>query len=263
MALHIRAGFNLTDANYTLDVVETGGNTFTVSMTSGTHFLDITAAAASGDHSSLVTGYTSFLATLEAALDSGGAGGAGAYTCSFSTTTERVTIAHSGAASISAVSLTPTLRGTYIGQTGVKSGALSHEMQVAPYYWINGTIGYWARYAEYEAKEGTAYDVIAHSARPHGIARSVAPVHLDMTVPLEPLAVVYSHQAAAATPWTWQDLFAHCRNVEPLSIDDGSFIHYTRLREDGAAFVPKAISSDYIGHWDIPLRMRLLARETS
>lgn len=261
MALHIRAGFDLADANYTLDVTETNGAApFTVSMTSGTHFLDISAAAATGDHASLVTGYTSFLAALETALDAGGTAG---YSVTFDTSTERVTIAHDGSGGVTAIQLTATLRGYYIGQTATKSGALSHAMDVAPYYWINGSIGFWARYAEYEDKTGVAYDILAHSARPYGIGRSVAPVHLDMTVPLEPLAVVYAHRAAVATPWTWQDLFAHCRNVQPISIDDGSFIHYAKLREDGAHFVPKAIATDYVGHWDMPLRMRLLARETS
>lgn len=259
MTLYIEAGFDLADGEYVLDVVETGGSTFTVTMSSGTHFLRATGVGATGDHASLATGYTSFLAALETALNAGGTAG---YTVSFSESTERVTIAHDGSGGVSAIALTATTRGSYIGQTATKSGALSHAMDVTPYYWISGSVGYWSRYAEYEDRDGVAYDVIAHSGRPHGIARSVVPIHLDLTVPLEPQAIVYSHQQGASDPWTWQDLFRHARNVWPLAIDDGTHIHYTRLRREGAAFAPKAISSDYVGHWDIPLKMRLLARST-
>lgn len=261
MALYVAAGFDLADAYYVLDVVETGGNTFTVTMSSGTHFLDRTGAAASGDHADLAMGYTSFLTALQTALNAGTDGGTG-YTVSFSATTARVTITRSTAAGVSAVQLTATTRGTYIGQTSTKSGSLSYEMDVTPYHWISGTIGYWSNWLEREDRDGVAYDVIAHSGRPHGIARSVVPIEVDFIVPLEPRAVVYSTHAAAATPWTWQHLFKHARNTLPLQVNDGTHVHYLRLREDGAAFVPRARAADYVGHWDVPIRARLLARET-
>lgn len=263
MALTVQSGFDLADeGSYVLNVVETGGNTFAVTIASGTYFLARTAAAATGDHASLVTGYVNFLTAVQTALNAGTDGGSG-YTVTLSTTTNLVTITRTSAAGVSAVSLTPTSRGYLLGHTSVKSGALTHAMDVAPRHWLNGAIGFWAGYLEREDNEDVATDVIAWSGRPHGIAREGVPVLLDMSIPLEPRAMVYRDRAAAASPWTWEAMFRHCRNVRPLAIDDDEFIHYCLLTDKGSAFVPTPRSKDYVGHYDIPLRMRLLAREAS
>jgi hypothetical protein len=260
MALYIESGFDLGDEPYSIDVVETGGNSFTASLSSGTYFFSTDASSATGDQSALVTGYGDFLAALEAALDTGGAAGAGAYTVSFSTSTARVTITHSGAGGVTAIQLTANTRGTYIGHTTVLSGALTHELDTAPYHWLSGTVGYWSRYVDHEIGD-MATDVVSHSARPYGIAR-VTPEHeIRMDVSMEPRAIVYTDHAAAASPWTWQRFFRHVRNIQPIMINDGTHKHYCKLQDRGALFSPRSVSSDYVGHWDIRLRMRLLARE--
>lgn len=261
MPLTVQAGFDLSDGSYRLDVVETGGNTFAVTLTTGRHFLSLTGAGSTGDYAALATPYTSLCAAVQAALTAGTGGGA--YTVTWSASTGLVTIAHNGAGGVSAVSLTPTTRGYYLGHTAAKSGALSYELDVTPYYVIRGACGFWSQLSEREDPEGVASDVIAHSGRPHGIARSVVPVLIDLTVPLETRAAVYSAHATTAAPWTWQDLYRHSRNTLPLALDDGELVRFVRLTERGAVFAPRSISADYVGHYDIPLRMRLLSRSAS
>lgn len=261
MGLFVSAGYDLADVgSYELAVVETGGNTFNVEKTSGKYFLGTNAASASGDYASLVTGFGSLLADIETALNAGTGGGA--YTVSQSSTTGLVTIAHNGVGGVSAVSLTATARGALIGQTATKSGALSHTMDRVPDYWLSGAIGFWSAYREYEDPDGVARDVIAHSGKPHGIARRIVPTLIDLEVPSEPIEAIYTSRAPAGA-WTWQALFRHVRNTLPLAVDDGTFIHYTRLTEKGAVFSPIPRARDYLGHLDIPLRMRLLAREAA
>jgi len=258
MSLHIQAGYDLADlGTYVLDVVETGGNTFTVTLATGTHFLSASGASATGDHSSMVTGYTDLLSAIDTALEAGGAG-TNAYTVTFDTTTERVTITHDGSASVTAISLTATTNGGLIGHTTVQSGALTHEMDITPEYWISGEIGFWSNRVEREDDSDVGFTVLAHNGKPHGVAKDGVGIMYDVTVPLEPQAIVYTDYATAADPWTWQKLFRHARNVYPLSINDGTRNMFVKLRQP--SFRPQKRSADYDGHYDVRLESWLLAR---
>lgn len=258
MTLVIEAGFDLVDLDgYALAVVETGGNSFNAIMTSGQYFLRSNPVSATGDHAALVTSYLSFTTELQALLNAGGAG-ASSYTVTMDTTTERVTIEHDGTASVTAVSLTPTTNGGIIGQTGALSGALSHEMQRTPDYWIKGDVGFWSDYHEHEDDSDAAFTHRTHDGRPYGIAKSGVATFLDLTVPLEPRASVYTAYASSSDPWTWQALFRHARNVFVIAIDDGTLIHFTKLRSP--VFNPLRRATDYVGHFDIRLETDLLAR---
>ena len=258
MTLFIEAGYELSDlGTYVLDVIETGGNTFTVTLASGKHFLRSSAATATGDFASRVTGYTDLLTAIDVALEADGAG-TNAYTVAFNTTTERVTITHDGTASVTAISLTATTNGGLIGHTTVQSGALSHEMDVTPEYWISGDVGFWADFSEEESEEDIGFTNRAHDGTPYGVAKDGTATFLNMTVPLEPRASVYTTYAAAADPWTWQKLFKHARNVFPIAIDDATTRHYVKLRRP--SFRPLRRSSDYVGHFDIRLEGELLGR---
>ena len=251
MTLYVEAG-------YVLDVVETGGNTFTVTLASGTHFLTSTAAAAAGDFAARVTIYTSFLTALDTALEAGGAG-ANTYTVAFDKVTERVTITNNGnGGTITAISLTPTTNGGLIGQTAVKSGALAHTMQRTPDYWISGAVGFWSDYHEQESDEDIGFTSRMHDGTPYGVSKDGVATNVDMTIALEPRAKVYTAHAAASDPWTWQKLFRHARNVSPVLVDDGTLKHVLKLRRP--AFRPLRRSADYQGHFDVRLETELLAR---
>lgn len=261
MALYCEAGFDLADiGTYTIDVVETGGATFTTSLMSGTYFLRTDGAAATGFVSDEVAAYDDFLGDLQAQLDADGTAG---YTVSFSPTTERVTIAHDGSGGVSAIQLTATANGGILGHTSVLSGALSHELDRTPDYWLSGALGFYgADFREYEADE-VGFEVVSHGGIPHGIPFDYVPTFLDLSFPAEPRAKVYNSHATSSDPWTWQDLFAHARMVYPLCIDDGTYQHFCKLTERAASFRPRPLATGYLAYWDILLKpMHLLGRVT-
>lgn len=258
--LQIEAGFDLADfPDVTFDVVETGGNTFTTTMSTGAYFLRTDASAVTGDFASKVTSYGSFIQAVEDDWNSQGAAG-GTYTLSFNATTELVSISHDGGGSVTAVSITPTSGGGLLGLSSVKSGALSYNGDRTPDYYIGGTIGYWASWREYEREPDALVDVVAHDGTPHGLAPAGIETWVDFDVPMEPRAMIYTRAAASASPWVWQDLFRHARNTEPLAVYDGEETHFLRLRKEGAAFRPQPVTRDYVGHYDVPIRARLLGR---
>lgn len=259
MTLYVEAGYDLADlGGYELAVVETGGNTFTVSLPTGKHFLRTNGATVSifGDFTAMVTPYTDLVGAIETALNLGTA--AGAYSVTFDPTTQRVTIAHDGTAPVTAIALTGLTTPGLIGQTVAHSGALSHEMDRTPDYWISGSIGFWSDYHEREGGEDIGFTVLAHNGRPHGVAKEGASTELNLTVPLEPRAIVYTAHSVASDPWTWQKLFRHARNVDPIAIDDGTLQHFVKLRDP--RFDPLRRSADYLGHFDIRIASYLLAR---
>jgi len=160
VTLYVEAGYDLADlGGYELAVVETGGNTFTVSLPTGKHFLRTNGATVSifGDFTAMVTPYTDLVGAIETALNLGTA--AGAYSVAFDPTTQRVTIAHDGTAPVTAVALTGLTTPGLIGQTVAHSGALSHEMDRTPDYWISGSIGFWSDYHEREGVEDIGFTV--------------------------------------------------------------------------------------------------------
>lgn len=262
MALFVEAGYELGDTaigGYTLDVVETGGATFTVSIATGTYFLTTDASTATGDHAARVTGYTSLIAKIETDLNAGAGGGAtDPYTVTFSTTTKRVTITHDGGGTVTAVQLTATNAGGLIGQTATKSGALSHEMDRTPDYFIAGAIGFFSNIVEEESDDDRGEIVIAEDGTPFGKARKVVPNHFDVTFPLEPRAIVRTSYATSDDPWTWQKLFRHARNVYPMAYDDGTTEHFVKLRRP--VFRPLKRAENYEGHFDIRIAGYLLGR---
>lgn len=258
MVLYVEAGYELADlGTYVLDVVETGGNTFTVTLATGKHFLTSSGASATGDFSAKVTGYTSLLTAIDVALEAGGAG-SNAYTVAFSKTTERVTITHDGTSSVTAISLTATTNGGLIGHTTVHSGALTHAMDITPEYWISGDQGFWSDQVEQESDEDIGFIQHAQDGTPYGVAKDGTATHWDVTIPLEPRPIVYTGYLEAAAPWTWQKLYRHARVVYPIAVDDGTLQHFVKLRR--GAFRPLRRNSNYVGHFDIRLETELLAR---
>ncbi len=159
---------------------------------------------------------------------------------------------------MTAISLTATTNGGLIGHTTVQSAALTHEMDITPEYWISGDIGFWADFHEEEADADIGFISNMNDGTPFGVSKDGTATHLNLTVPLEPQAAVYTSYANASDPWTWQKLFRHARHVYPVAIDDGTLQHFCKLRRP--AFRPLRRAADYVGHYDIRLETQLLAR---
>ena len=272
MSLVIHAGFVLEDlGGFELGVVEDGGNTYSIDFPSGRHFLDVDATDAVGDYASQVTDHTSFCARLLAAFSAQSI--TGDWDVVLNLATKRITITcGGGGGTVTEIQLTPISGGEVIGITSAKTGALTYEMDVAPYFVIVSAMGAWAQTGrgEYRGGKAKAHDTEAHDGTPGGVMKRRAPKYLDFVVPMEPVAVCGNYPElvdAEEQPWTWDDLFEHVGNVRPLAIvtdyseiGAGESTRFVRLRADNTLFEPQERGDGYIGHFDIPLRTRILGR---
>ena len=265
MTLQIEAGYDaaLLDLGFTLDEYDGGGpNTTVNSITAGTFFPRSTAASATGDHAHVASGYTAFPAALAGVLTAVGIYGA-TYAVSLDGATGKYTISASGGTltSFSLSSITADAA-AILGLTSASyASALTYTSDVGVYYYINSTIGFWSDATDDEEDDqGVSSTQYSHDASPSGISKEIARTIFDFTVPLEPRAIVLNRAAVAGLPWTWQALFRHCRNEQPIAVYDGTNTHFLILRDDGAVFTKNRISSDYTGHYDIPIRSQLLGR---
>lgn len=268
MKLTFEAGYDIADlGGLELAIVETlgggpGTNPFSVTVPSGNWFLVQDGSSAAGDFADTVTGFGSLIDEVLAQLQAGTAGGS--WTVALDEAIERVTFVHDGGGGVSSVSITPTTNGGLLGLTGALSGALAHQGQRAPDYWIQSDAGFWGPdwTGEYEGGDEVAYDVEAHDGRPGGAAKDGAAIYLDFTVPTEPVAKVgnYPRVVSATAPWTWRDFWRHCRNVEPFCMRDDDEAYYLLMRAEGARFKPIARGEGYIGHWDLKFLTRVLGR---
>jgi hypothetical protein len=267
VSLFFEAGYDLAElGGFQVNIVETGGNTFSVTKTTGKYFLRTSGSGATGDFVSKISAYIALLTDLQTALNAGT--GSGTYTVTFSLTgvtpgAERVVVSHAGG-SVTAFSIAPVTNATLIGLTSTLSGSLSHTMQRTPTYFRNARVGFWTDWSgEYEGGEDIAIDQESHDGTPHGISKMDAPSYLDFTVPLEPVAVVgnYPKQVAVSESWTWRSLWQHARNIWPIVMDDATEAYFLRLRAEGARFRPQTVGGNYIAHWDLPFETRVLARK--
>jgi hypothetical protein len=145
------------------------------------------------------------------------------------------------------------------------SNASSTSSQIAPYYVIATNIDGQSSVSDDYEPSGFSFDGETDDGSSYGISRESAPTYFDWTQMMEPKAITFTRNAATATPWTYQHLFAHARNVEPIYwVPDTAPTPTTaacyKLRADGAHWAPQRVTADYDGQWNIPFRCRLVGR---
>lgn len=277
MALHYFFGVDsaLIDGGFSVIVTDSSGaagadRTFTVSIT--------TDKWAHVSFSSVVTGYGSLAAVLEAALEAGSALGATprTYTVSFSTATGYTIAVDAG------TKLTLDFTGTTaqtslmhaVGMTGDRTGALTYSSQVRPYYWLIPTIQGRSNYSdemepmdvadESSADDGTAYQVVKETIETQVAWTQMAEPEGDpagFTFD-DPWAPVFARLATSGAPWSYQDAFRHARTGKlPFMVQEDAmspaFAVY-EMRADGVSFRPERFSGPDFAIWSIPFRTRLL-----
>lgn len=268
MSLELEVGIDLERTGpITFTLTETGGGgaTGAVTISTGTGFLRTSAATITDpDGESFALGYADILTAIKNELENVGNA---TYTVTFSTSTQRITISASGGGVTSfAISSPSTWTGQLLGWNGAtKSGALTYEMDVAPYRWIQCSEGGLSAYPQDREHDRTiAEDMIAHSGDVYQIAEEAAPVEFDALVPLEAAALVWNDFASASTPYTWQRAFKDLRGGEVACLywNDGTVNkrYFFRLRAEGSRFRPELRTRDWWGVADVPIKAWLLGR---
>lgn len=275
MKLEFQASFDVGDlGGLELSVVEAGGASFSVIVSSGEWFLYEDGATASGDFADLIADIAPLLTEIETQLNAGTGGATATYEVSWDATSKRVFFFVDGAPGFTGVTITPVTNGGLVGLTGAlalagSAGVFSAEAHRVPDYWIDSDVGFWGPdwTGEYEGGDDFAYDVEGHDGTPGGASKSdgeedTSPTYLDFDVPLEPVEKVgnYPRLIEASAPWTWRDFWRHCRNVQAFTMRDDDEVYYLLMRAENTKFRPRRLGKGYIAHWDLDFKTRVLAR---
>lgn len=268
MTLYLEQGIDLTVLRgqlggalaFTLTETGGGGATGSVSIPDGTHFLTIdgtTVQRPDPDDAPITLGYSPLTTALKTALE---LIGNATYTVTFNPTTERITIAASGGG-VTAFALSgySDLARRALGFTANKSLALSYAADRAPYYWMKTSEGGLTEYFRDEEEESEiGEDLRSHGADVYGLDQDELPMKFDAVVPLEPRAKLWTEDASATVPWTWQRFFRYSRQMTPTAIafDNGTvswtrFVFFTKV---GRRFAPRPRQSKNVWTYgDVPI----------
>lgn len=272
MTLYVEAGFDLAVVcgragaalSFTLTETGGGGASGTVSITEGTYFVRTDGSTISKpDGEGLYElGYADLPSALQAACN---AIGNATYVWDFDPTVGkyRVTAAGGGVTAFALASPSSVAQ-KWIGMTTTHSGGLDHTMDRSPWGWIATSQGILSDYFWNEEEDGEAGDDLrSHAAEVYGISEDELPILFNATIPLEPKEALWNRWASAAAPFTWERLFRHVRNVEPVLLDftDGDVTSqfFVRFRRDGRIFRPLPRPSKNLwSYGDVPIAARLI-----
>lgn len=109
-----------------------------------------------------------------------------------------------------------------------------------------------------------SYDGETDDGFHYGIGRTAAPKYFDFDVMFEDPGAVFNHRSNVV--WTYEQLFQHARNIEPLYIrfDTGAIENTADnylgfLRADWTRHAPQRAIAEYDAYWNIPFRTRVYA----
>lgn len=269
MTLHVETGFDLARIGpISFTLVENNVAVGAVSLASGTHFFSFngTTIIHPDGETGIALGYFPIIGpmgALKAEMDSIGSG---TYTVAFNTVTQRLTISVTGVPHFRMDAISDAAE-KVLGYTALQSNALSQIAQAAPWYRIQAAQGCLSEYFWDEEEDGSlGEDAIAQDGTAYAIAEDDCATLYDAVIPLEPRAAVWIEFAPVTAPFTWQRLFRHARNVEPvaLAFQDGgiSRTFFVRLRRDGRLFrpIPRNNNKNWWEYADIEIRARLLGK---
>lgn len=249
--LSIEAGMVFDDlGELGILIDEDGGGDQDAGITTGSFFHKADATSATGPHPSAVSDFSDLETAIFDAWDG------------FTSGTPTVTFDRSaGAWTLSATGLTTlditlnTLAQQVLGfSSGTLTGALSYTSTRTPYYWIDTVMGCRTDSSlPYDGGPDPAADTYGHDGTPGGVSKDGTSKWWDWACSLEGYQAIWKIHATAATPWTWEHFFEHCRNEYPFAVFDGTDTWFHYLRAEGSKFKPLKLAADYYGEADIRL----------
>ena len=137
---------------------------------------------------------------------------------------------------------------------GTHTGAASYTSDYVPQYVLAPTCDGASSPGVGDAMNyepgGLASQAVSDTGRSSGISRSVSPTYRDWVQQFETKTKTFrlsadTTTATATHPWTFQDLFEHCRTTFPFVVVGGfneSYDEVFRLTAAGSSFVPERAS---------------------
>lgn len=248
------AGFNTTSiGTATIGWTDSSG-TYTASVDPGTYaHVDFPTVA-------WMDAYTDFATALKAAME---AASSVNFTVSYDTANMTYNFQTNPAGgNITLTASTNSVMRNILGFNSLPTGpSASITSQIRPYYVIDPYTDGQSMVSP-RRERAIAADGEADAGAAYGVSATAYPIYFDFTQTMEPDEVVYSDRADASVPWTYEHLFQHCRNVEPIynvsTIDANATASYL-IRAEGSAFDPQRVTADYDGQWNIPFKCRFIA----
>lgn len=183
---------------------------------------------------------TALQVLCQAALTSSSWTSPGGFTVTWSKTTGKFTFAYTTANFTMAWSLADGRK--FCGFSASQSGAATYTSDRVPTYVIAPTLDKASNDTTNYEPTGIASRATADDGTGFGIARYESPLRRDWVQEFETKEKSIRLSAASTHPWTFQDLFEHCRTVFPFIVVDGfnddSYYECFTLREDGCVFNP-------------------------
>lgn len=259
MSLVYFPGWNFASiGTFSLEFTVNDG-TFTAEITSGKYAHSTMATVMGSD-------YTAFSSALQTAMNA--TASARTFTVALSTASfgYQYTITPD-AGTIVITNSTNTVAKNVLGFNSLPTGAAaSISSQICPYYVIVPSVAARTSVSDDYEPGDLAYDAEADDGSSYGISRTSAPTYHDWKQCFESKAKTFIRSASTSVPWTYQHMFRHCRNVEPILVTDAdggatSDDMVVKLRAEGAVWHPERNEADYDGEWHVPFMTRVLGRQ--
>lgn len=262
MALTYNAGWDFSRiGSFVIEITTNEPVTFTTTISSGTYsHLDMQSILGSGN-------YDEFLNPLIAALNAAAAAATptpSTRTFNDSSYANGVYSIVANTGTIVATANTNTVARRILGLSTIPtSAAISFASEVRPYYYLVPSVTARSNVTDdYEGGE-IAWDGEADDGNSYGISRLTPPLYHDWVQAAEAKAACFKNSATSSVPWTYQHLFEHCRNIEPIYVQDslggsGTDDMIVKLRADSCKWKPRRVWADFDDRWDIPFNCRVL-----
>lgn len=251
------AGFRTSDIG-TFSVVVGGVASGTATVTPGTYC----HVSMSGAEDASAQAYTSFAAAVQTALQAVNAG----FTCSFSTTTRRYTIANASNFTLTWTGVSGTNLRDALGFTGNVGSTTSTTGTACPLYLIVPQIDGRSQFTDVYEPDDITEEAVSDGGTDYGVSRDTTELWCDWVQSMETKEAMLTRSASTSAPWTWQDFFSHCRSEHPFAVQDADGEQYAyRLRADGSSFnsrVRERVVVDYDDLWTVRLFTRDLGKLT-
>lgn len=255
----IYAGFSMTSiGSATIGWTDSSG-TYTADVSTGTYaHVDLQAIMGTGE-------YDDFATALAAAMNAEAS--PVTFTVAYSTSSMAYTISAFNPfpgtpVSFNLTTSTNTVMRNILGYNSLPTAsATTSTSQIRPYYVIDTNVDAQSAVSGRYEPSGISVDGEADNGDAFGVSREEAPTYFDWTQMMEPIAVVYTSDASASVPWTYEALFKHARNVEPIYYESATYPLTSavyKLRADGTSWRPQRVTADSDVQWNIPFRCRYL-----
>lgn len=147
-----------------------------------------------------------------------------------------------------------------LGFSGNSASAASHTGTIRPYYSVVPAAALLSRVTRPHAQRGLISGMVTANGAHYAVAPTTLARIAEATCMFESAAgtlagagtAVFTTDATATVPWSWEHFFNHVSATEPFRVDDGTHDWVLTLQPDAAHFDPQRHAPDW-DMWSVKL----------